>query len=84
MTIFEDGRWELANGARLYDVTHLPCRAARYTEPAAPGASPANARLSDFPVRPGAVMPGVEGFQKQDYAVLFVIGLEASLAVGGL
>lgn len=24
-------RWELANGAKLYDVTHLACHAARYT-----------------------------------------------------
>jgi len=24
-------RWELADGATLYDVTHLGCRSARYT-----------------------------------------------------
>ena len=23
-------RWELVNGVKLYDVTHLPCHAARY------------------------------------------------------
>eukprot|EP00976_Prorocentrum_cordatum_P032509 661236-Prorocentrum_minimum.AAC.1 len=30
-------------------------------------------------VTPGAEMPGVPGFQKQDYAVLFVVGLEKSM-----
>ena len=48
LTIAEDGSWSLDKGT-LYDVTHLPCRAARYK-----GGSPANARLSDFPVTPGA------------------------------
>ncbi|KAK3260065.1 hypothetical protein CYMTET_30963 [Cymbomonas tetramitiformis] len=76
LTVYPDARWELSNGAKLYDVTHLPCRAARYT-PMSDAASPANARLTDFPVKPGAEMPTVEGHQKQDYAVLFVIGVEA-------
>jgi len=69
-------RWELADGAKLYDVTHLPCRSARYT-PASSGAtcSPAKARTGDFPVTPGAAMPAVAGCNKQDYAVLFVIGV---------
>jgi hypothetical protein len=48
LTVKPDATWELENGT-LYDVTHLPCRAARYT-PLTPEASPANARLSDFPV----------------------------------
>ena len=48
LRVAEDGSWSLDKGT-LYDVTHLPCRAARYT-----GGSPANARLSDFPVTPGA------------------------------
>jgi hypothetical protein len=69
-------RWELADGAKLYDVTHLPCRSARYT-PASSDAvcSPAKALTRDFPVTPGAAMPAVAGCQKQDYAVLFVIGM---------
>lgn len=62
--------WSLGNG-KLYDVTHLPCRAARYQ-----GGSPAMAKQSDFPVIPGAKMPEVNGCDKQDYAVLFVIGIE--------
>lgn len=68
--------WELDGGATLDDVTHRPCRSARYT-PMTADASPAQARQSDFPVRPGAEMPSVEGYSKQDYAVLFVEGLEA-------
>ncbi len=72
-------RWELANGSTLYDVTHLPCRSARYT-PASEAAtcSPANASQREFPVTPGALMPTVEGCAKQDYAVLFVIGVEVT------
>mmetsp|Transcript_7544 Transcript_7544/g.13695 ORF Transcript_7544/g.13695 Transcript_7544/m.13695 type:complete len:286 (-) Transcript_7544:144-1001(-) len=66
--------WSLGNG-KLYDVTHLPCRAARYQPNSAEG-SPAMAKRSDFPVVPGAAMPSVDGCNKQDYAVLFVIGKE--------
>ena len=71
-----DRRWELANGAKLYDVTHLPCRSARYTPATSENScSPANAPKSAFRVTPGAPMPPVEGCHKQDYAVLFVIGV---------
>ena len=68
-------RWQLDNGAKLYDVTHLPCHAARYT-PAANNVpcSPAMADKAVFPVAPGVSMPSVEGCSKQEYAVLFVIG----------
>ena len=72
LTVHADGRWELADGATLYEVTHLPCRAARYT-----GGSPANAKQTDFPVTPGAAMPVVPGSEKLDYAVLFVVGIAA-------
>jgi hypothetical protein len=72
-----DRRWELADGATLYDVTHLGCRSARYTAGTSDGScSPANAPQDAFRVAPGAAMPAVEGCQKQDYAVLFVIGVE--------
>lgn len=82
----EDGdqRWELGSGATLYDVTHLPCRSARYTPAPSNGTSngtssgscsPAKAQRTAFPVTPGAPMPPVEGCNKQDYAVLFVIGV---------
>jgi hypothetical protein len=69
-------RWELDKGAKLYDVTHLPCRSARYA-PASKDSScsPAKAKQSEFPVKPGAPMPAVESCTKQDYAVLFVIAV---------
>ena len=73
-------RWELGNGATLYDVTHLPCRTARYTPmsvndagSAADVCSPASAKRSDFPVTPGGPMPPVDGCSKLDYAVLFIV-----------
>jgi hypothetical protein len=82
LTIYEDGRWKLDNNdsskaTTLYDVTHLPCRSARYrpsNTDAAAECSPRNADPSQFPVRPGAPMPPVPGYSKQDYAVLFVVG----------
>ena len=69
-------RWELADGATLYDVTHLGCRSARYTPAKAANAcSPANAPTKGFPVNPGAAMPAVNGCHKLDYTVLIVVGL---------
>ena len=69
-------RWELADGATLWDVTHLACRSARYTPAAGKNAcSPGNASQSSFPVVPGGAMPPVDGCNKQDYAVLIVIGI---------
>jgi hypothetical protein len=69
-------RWELANGAKLYDVTHLPCRSARYTPATSDSScSPAKAQQAAFPVTPGGPMPPVEGCNKQDYAVLLVIAV---------
>ena len=69
-------RWELDQGATLYDVTHLRCRSARYTPASGGGScSPAKAQQSAFPVAPGAAMPPVEGCNKQDYEVLIVIGM---------
>lgn len=70
-------RWELADGATLYDVTHLGCRSARYTAASGGACSPASAPVDAFRVAPGAAMPPVEGCKKQDYAVLFVVGTEA-------
>ena len=69
-------RWELGNATKLYDVTHLPCRSARYTPAgAANSCSPANAPKHAFRVTPGAPMPPVQGCNKQDYAVLFIIAV---------
>jgi len=80
LTIDANGNWKLGdddantNPPKLYDVTHLPCRSARYT-PNGNG-SPLTANKKDFPVSPGAEMPTVDGCKKQDYAVLFVIGMD--------
>jgi len=72
-------RWELADSATLYDVTHLGCRSARYKpETASNSCSPANVRITGFPVNPGAAMPVVDGCHKQDYSVLIVVGLPAT------
>jgi hypothetical protein len=69
-------RWELDKGVKLYDVTHLPCRSARYISATSDNScSPANAQMKAFPVAPGAAMPEIEGCKKQDYAVLIVIGV---------
>ena len=69
-------RWDLDQRATLYDVTHLPCRSARYSpKNGESSCSPSNAAQQSFPVTPGAAMPAVEGCNKQDYAVLFVIGV---------
>ena len=83
LTINADGSWKLDDPkATLFDVTHLPCRSGRYT-PAADGVleggggiagTPKAANPRDFPVTPGAIMPSVPGCNKQDYAVLFVVG----------
>ena len=70
-------RWELADGATIYDVTHLRCRAARYKPETIDAAcQPSAVRQSDFPMTPGIAMPEVENCSKQDYAVLFIIGVE--------
>ncbi|MBF0490912.1 MAG: hypothetical protein HQL15_09965 [Candidatus Omnitrophica bacterium] len=69
-------RWELGDGVKLYDVTHLPCHAARYTPAVGDNScSPAEASKSVFPVAPGVPMPSIKGCNKKEYAVLFVIGV---------
>ena len=71
-----DQHWELDNGSKLHDVTHLACRSARYTPTTSDKlCSPAQAQRTEFPVIPGGKMPQVEGCNKQDYSVLFVIGV---------
>jgi len=69
-------RWSLDDDVPLFDVTHLPCRSARYTPGSGPVAcSPANISQSLFPREPGSIMPDIEGCERQDYAVLFIIGV---------
>lgn len=71
-----DGRqgWSLSDGATIYDVTHLRCRAARYTANAGQSCTPDKTPTGVFPMSPGIAMPAVEGCTKQDYQVLIVVG----------
>ena len=69
-------RWELSEGASIYDVTHLRCRSARYTPAAGSNScTPTKVPVGEFPVTPGGPMPPVEGCNKQDFQVLIVIGM---------
>ncbi|KAL7526237.1 hypothetical protein ACHAXR_001388, partial [Thalassiosira sp. AJA248-18] len=72
LTIDKEGNWKLDEG-KLYDVTHLPCRAGRYRRSKDGDGSPLTVRRGDFPVVPGGVMPNVPGTDKQDYSVLFIL-----------
>lgn len=73
-----DQKWELSDRATIYDVTHLRCRAARYTPSSGQTCTPDAAPRNVFPMPPDREMPEVEGCLKQDYAVLFVIGVEVT------
>ena len=78
LTVFQDGRWELTKGS-LYDVTHLPCRSAKYTPASGSGSCvPKPADQDFFPIKPGKEMPRLSNpnCAKLDYAVLFVLGEE--------
>jgi hypothetical protein len=76
LTVEKDGdTWSLAEGT-LHDITHLPCRSAKYTPDTGTRASLLNAKASDFPVTPGGVMPDIKNCARKDYWVLFVVGLE--------
>lgn len=67
--------WSLSDGATIYDVTHLRCRAALYTAKAADqSCTPDKTPTGVFPMSPGVAMPAVEGCSKQDYQVLIVVG----------
>lgn len=73
-------QWELSDNASIYDVTHLRCRSGRYTPTSNGYCSPASAKKSDFPVRPGAPMPEVGGCNKQDYSVLIIMAVSENNA----
>jgi len=68
LTIDKEGNWKLDEG-KLLDVTHLPCRAARYTD-----GSPNSVKGDGFHCAPGGIMPDVPGTKKQIYSVIFIIG----------
>jgi len=68
--------WSLTDGATIYDVTHLGCRAALYTaRDAGEACTPDNTPTEVFPMSPGTAMPTVQGCSKRDYQVLIVIGM---------
>ena len=68
--------WSLADGATIYDVTHLRCRAALYTaKDDGESCMPENTPTQVFPMSPGVTMPAVEGCSKRDYQVLIVVGM---------
>jgi hypothetical protein len=67
--------WSLADGATIYDVTHLRCRAALYRAEAGQSCTPDATPTDVFPMSPGISMPAVEGCSKQDYQVLIVLGM---------
>jgi hypothetical protein len=66
--------WSLVDGATIYDVTHLRCRAAVYTARTGESCTPDKTPTHVFPMDPGRQMPMVDGCDKQDYQVLIVIG----------
>lgn len=80
LTIDAEGNWKLDEG-KLFDVTHLPCRAARYrtttTAEDSKAGSPMTVRKGDFPVMPGGIMPDVLGTNKEIYSVVFIIGKQS-------
>ncbi len=68
--------WSLADGATIYDVTHLRCRAALYTAQSdSQSCTPDNTPTHVFPMSPGVLMPAVESCNKRDYQVLIVFGM---------
>ena len=68
--------WSLADGAMIYDVTHLGCRAAFYTSPdGGQTCSPEQTPTEVFPRVPNRLMPEVEGCNKQDWQVLIIVGM---------
>lgn len=68
--------WSLADGATIYDVTHLRCRAALYTaQDSGQACTPDHTPTDVFPMSPGIAMPAVAGCTKQDYQVLIVLGM---------
>jgi hypothetical protein len=69
-------KWELAGDATIYDVTHLRCRSAVYTAEQGKVCTPSNVSGDLFRVAPGAPMPDVPGCNRQDHAVLFIVGVQ--------
>jgi hypothetical protein len=67
--------WSLSDGKTIGDVTHGPCRSARYTPLGASGScTPENADLALFPLKPGEEVPEIVHCNRKIYSVLIVFG----------
>ena len=70
--------WSLSDGKTISNVTHGPCRSARYTPTGvSETCSPKYVDLSAFPLKPGEAPPQVNGCDKKSYSVLIVFGIPA-------
>lgn len=70
--------WSLSNKMNIANVTHGPCRSARFSPAGAPGScTPDMAPQSAFPLQPRTFAPDIEGCDRLDYAVLMVFGVPA-------
>jgi len=68
--------WSLTDDKTIGDVTHGPCRSARYTPEGESGScSPEYADRSAFPLKPGESPPQVSGCSRKNYAVLIVFAV---------
>ena len=68
--------WSLSDDKTIGDVTHGPCRSARYTPKTGLGTcSPKDANRAAFPLKAGESPPLVRGCNRKQYAVLIVFGL---------
>lgn len=70
--------WSLSDGKTISNVTHGPCRSARYTPTGvSETCSPKYVDLSAFPLKPGEAPPLVDGCDRKSYSVLIVFGFPA-------
>ena len=68
--------WSLSDDKTIGDVTHGPCRSARYTpKTGLDTCSPKDANRAVFPLKAGEPPPLVRGCNRKQYAVLIVFGL---------
>jgi len=68
--------WSLSDGKNIANVTHGPCRSARYTPEGVTGTcSPKDADRKVFPLKPGESPPPVTGCIRDEYAVLIIFAL---------
>jgi hypothetical protein len=66
-------RWKLSDGKTIANVTHGPCRSARYTPQHGSGScTPQDISLEQFPLELGQQLPNVQNCDKMNYSVLIV------------